>query len=343
MSSRRASPALIGAFVVGGLALLAGLLIALAGGDLFQRRERAVMYFDNSIYGLEVGAPVVFRGVRVGNVKAIGIFHDTQTDAYAIPVVAELEGDALRGLDGRHAGAQGTLAALVERGLRARLQMQSLLTGQLYVDLDLRPEQVGTLRGARPGTVEIPTTKTAIQTLMSQLEGVDFRRMVDDVATIANSARTLIGGPELRQALADLQQTTRHLRQLSERADGRFDALAGEVQSTLAGTRGAVERLGRAADGVNGAAERLGNASQQAQALLAPDSALVTDLRATADQLAQAAAAVRRGTADDAPLVRGTERALDDVSHAARALRELAELLERRPDALLRGRPQEQE
>lgn len=342
MSSRRASPTLIGAFVVGALALLAVALIVLAGGELLQRRERAVLFFDDSLYGLDVGAPVVFRGVRVGSVSAIGLFYDGARGNFAIPVFAEFEADAIRGLDGKRAGEQAALPALVARGLRARLQMQSLLTGQLYVELDLRPDQPAAVRGgARPGTVEIPTTKTAIQNLKGQLDGVDFRRLVDDVSAIAASGRQLLGGPELRQVLTDLQAMSGRLRQLVQRIDERVGPLAGDASATLADTRGAMDRLGRAADGVNAAAERLGGASDRASALLAPDSALVAELRRAAEQLAQAATAVQRHTADDAPLLRGGVRALDDISRAARSLRELAELLERRPDALLRGRLEE--
>jgi paraquat-inducible protein B len=340
--SRRASPTLIGAFVVGGVALLALALIVVGGGELLQRRERAVMFFENSIYGLEVGAPVVFRGVRVGSVKSIGVFYDGAHDSFAIPVVAELESDAIRGLDGKRAGAQAALPALVARGMRAQLQMQSLLTGQLYVDLDLRPDQAASLRhGADAGTVEIPTATTAIQNLKSQLDGIDFRRLVEDVSAIAGSTRSLLGGPQLKQALDDLQQITASLRRMAGRAEQRLDPLADEAHATLAGTRSAMERLGRAADGVGRTADSLDTASQRAASLLAPDSPLLADLRRAADQLAQAAASVRRGTSEDSALLRDAGRALNDVSRAARALRELAELLERRPDALLRGRPPE--
>jgi paraquat-inducible protein B len=344
VSSRRASPTLIGAFVVGGLALLIIALMVLAGGELLQRRERAVMFFDNSIYGLQVGAPVVFRGVQVGHVSSIGVLYDGGADDFAIPVYAEFEGGAIRGMDGRRAGVQVGLPALVQRGLRARLRMQSLLTGQLYVDLDLRADQQGALRGVDgTGTVEIPTTRTAIQSLQSEFDGVDLSRLTDDISAIAASAKALVAGPQLHQALNDVREITSRMRSLAERADRRLDPLANDASAALQGTRSAMDRIGRAAEDVSRAADRLDTASAGAAALLAPDSALVKDLRGAADQLAQAAASVRRGTSEDGPLLRSAEHALDDVSRAARALRELAELLERQPDALLRGRTRERQ
>lgn len=337
--SKKASPLLIGSFVVGGLALVALALIVVAGGELFQRKERAVMYFKNSIYGLEVGAPVVFRGVRVGNVESIGVFYDKDSDDYLIPVRAELEGDAIRGLDGKRAGAAAALPELVKRGLRAQLSMQSLLTGQLYVDLDLRPDQERATRGKPNGVIEIPTTATAIQNLKNQLDGIDFRRLVDDVSAIAGSARAVLAGPELKQAMDDLAQITSNVRKLTGKVEQRFDPLAEKATGALGSTERAMGKLGAAADGVNDTARSLNTSAQQLNTLLAPDSPLVRDVRSAADQLAQTAASLRRGTAEDSQLMRNTERALQDVSRASRALKELAEMLERHPESLVRGRP----
>ncbi len=337
--SKKANPLLIGAFVVGGLALIAVALIIVAGGRLFERKERAVMYFKNSIYGLEVGAPVVFRGVQVGSVKRIGIFYDRKADSFAIPVEAELEADAIRGLDGA-GGASAALPTLLERGLSAQLSMQSILTGQLYVDLDLRPREVSTLHGTKTDLTEIPTTTTAIQNLKNQLEGVDFRRMMDDLASLAKSASGALAGPQLKQSLEDLQAITASVRRLSASAEKRFDPLATDARGAMASTRLAMDKLGGAAEGVSGTAKSLDGASKELKTLLAPDSPLMRDVRNTAEQLSQAAAGLRRTTSDDGALVRNTERALQDVSRASRALRDLAELLERHPNALLRGRPQ---
>ena len=117
--TRKVSPTLIGAFVVAGLALLAAAIVFVAGNDLFKRKERAVMYFRGSIYGLQVGAPVVFRGVRVGSVASIEVVHDRASDRFVIPVIAELERDAVHGMD-ESSGNTPALAALVQRGLRAQ-------------------------------------------------------------------------------------------------------------------------------------------------------------------------------------------------------------------------------
>lgn len=338
--SRKPRPVLIGAFVVAGLALIAVAIIALAGNDIFTRKQRAVMHFSGSVYGLQVGAPVVFRGVRVGTVSSIDVFYDRASDSFSIPVVAELDGDAVRGLDGKRTDDDVALAlpALVQRGLNAQLSMQSLLTGLLYVDLDLRPERSSTFRGTYIDAVEIPTTSTAIQALKDQLDGIDFRRIADDIAAIAGSARALVAGPELRQALGDLKELMATLKRASLRLDRRVDPLADGLQHALLTARRALERVDTAAQGVDDTAHRLGQASDRASALLASDSALVLDLRRAVDELGRTAASLRESTSGDSALVRSGERALQDLSRASRALANLAETLEQQPESLLRGR-----
>ncbi len=336
--SRKTNATLIGGFVVAGLAVIAAAIIALAGNSLFTQRERIVMHFSGSVYGLQVGAPVVFRGVRLGSVESIDIFYDHNSNAYSIPVVAELDSNAVRGLDGQRGGAPAALDALIEQGLSAQLAMQSLLTGLLYVDLDLRPRLERSQQGTYRGATEIPTTATAIQNLREQFEGMDFRRIADDISAIASSARAVVSGPQLKQAMDDLAAITAAFKRISERFDQRMAPLGSELQQSLVATRKAMEDLGRAAQSVNAAAAGVGKTSDQMSALLAPDSPLVADLQRAAAEVARTAGSLREATSGDAPLVVGADRALDDLSRAARALRDLAETLEQQPDSLLRGR-----
>ncbi len=353
--ARKANPTLIGAFVVAGLALLAAAIVFVAGNDLFKRKERAVMYFRGSIYGLQVGAPVVFRGVRVGSVVSLEVVYDRVNDRFVIPVVAELERDAVRGIDGPRGGATSVgdapaLAALVERGLRGQLQMQSLLTGLLYVDIDLPSQRTPAAAPTQNGqanavvvsnAVEIPTSDTAVQALKSQLEGVDLRRLLDDVSAIAGSTRTLVAGPELRTALADLQAITGSVKRLAARLEQRIDPLAAAANSALARTDRAAQRVGDAASEVGDAAKSLTRTSDSLGQTVAPDSALMRELQRTAAEVATAAAALRGAAGSDDGVVRQTTKAMQDLSRAARSLRELADSLERQPQSLLRGRPAE--
>ena len=351
---RRANATLIGAFVVAGLTLVAAGVIAAAGGKLFTRTEQAVMHFNGSIYGLQVGAPVVLRGVRVGSVASIGLVFEPATGGFLIPVVASLERDVIRSLPLRPAGAAGadaepapatdlTLAALVAKGLRAQLSMQSLLTGQLYIDLDLRPGGAAKLHDGGTGSgnggrVEIPTSSTAIQNLKEQLEGLDMRRLLDDVSAIASSARAVVAGPQLKQAMDDLAQITGQVRRVSDSLARQVGPLSQSAQATLTDGQRTMGRLGDAADRVGDAARRLGSTADRVGALAAPDSALLQRVQQTADELARSAAALRSQTDDGAPVVQNLTRTLQDVSKASRAVRELADLLARQPDALLRGR-----
>jgi paraquat-inducible protein B len=338
--SSKANATLIGAFAVFGIVLVVAAVIAAGGGKLFARKERVVMHFSGSIYGLAVGAPVVFRGVRLGNVSSIGLVYDKTKDEFIIPVMAELEPDAIRGMAGQQKDPnRSVLTQMVQRGLKAQLSMQSLLTGQLYVDLDLRPRKPAVLRGRDDSQLEIPTTTTTIQQLKNQLDGLDLRRLLDDVSAIAESARTVVAGPQLKQAMSDLVAITGNVRRVTAQLDARIDPLTNSAVRTLADVDRASTKVGSAADGVNESARRLGLTVDRYKELAAPDSPLILKLQATADELAKAAAALHQDVGEDSSVLNKADNALQDVSRAARAVRELADLLNRHPDALLRGRP----
>jgi paraquat-inducible protein B len=341
MARSKVSPTLIGAFVLGGIVLVIAAVIAAGGGKFFTRKEYAVMHFSGSIYGLQVGAPVVFRGVRLGSVTSIGLVYDKNADRFSIPVLAELEPRIIRGMGDREQDSERgeTLELLVQRGLRAQLSLQSLLTGQLYIDLDLRPEKPGRLRGGRyQSAVEIPTSATAIQALKGQLEGLDLRKLLDDVSAIAESARSVLAGPQLREALDNIVVITEQVQQLSKSLNGRVGPMADAATATMGDARRAIDRLNGTMDKVGGAADRVGRTADRAGTLLAPDAPLMRDVQRAAAELAGTAAALRQHTAEDSGLVHNADRTLQDLSRAARAVRELADMLERHPEALLRGR-----
>ncbi len=325
---------LIGAFAVLGLVLLVATIIAAGGGKLFARKERVVMYFSGSIYGLAVGAPVNFRGVRLGQVSSIGLVYDRSKDDFIIPVVADLEPDAIRGLSASpdHDANGSAMKQMVSRGLKAQLSMQSLLTGLLYIDLDLRPNKPSVLRGGDANRLEIPTTTTSIQQLKNQLDGLDLRRLMDDISAIAESARNVVAGPQLKQVMNDLVSISANVKSVTAKLDQKIVPLANSATK-------AADKVGTAADNVSDTADRLGSAADRYKELVAPGSPLITSLQQTADELAKTASALREDLGEDGPLINNADRALQDVSRAARSVRELADLLNTHPDALLRGRP----
>ena len=336
--SRKPNATLIGAFAVLGLALVIAAAIAAGGGKLFARKEKVVMYFSGSIYGLAVGAPVNFRGVRLGQVSSIGLVYDRNKDEFIIPVIAELEPDAVRGMAasnsqaGGNDGERSVMTQMVARGLKAQLSMQSLLTGLLYIDLDLRPSKPTVLRSTDDRRLEIPTTTTTIQQLKNQLDGLDLRRLMDDISAIAESARSVVAGPQLKQVMADLVSISANVKSVTTKLDAKIGPLASSATQ-------AADKVGTAADQVGDTADRLGSAADRYKELVAPGSPLITSLQQTADELARTAAALRESVGEDGPLINNADRALQDVSRAARSVRELADLLNTHPDALLRGHP----
>ncbi len=325
----------VGLFALLGVSLL---LAAIVGSTRwFAATEAAHMRFDGSVFGLQVGAPVVFRGVRVGQVTAFGLA-PLGPGGVTVPVKAEFDRALLGGLLGPGPAPPFSLVAeLVARGLVARLAMQSLLTGQLYVELDIDPARAAAARKsvAADTPPSIPTEPTRLQTLQAQLQGLDLAQIGQDVAVLAQSARQLMAGPQPERALARTADAAQALERLALRLERELVPLSASARQTLAGTQRTLQQVGQGAVQLGDAASAVqGQVSSVAQGLVP----LTAELRRTAEELALAAATLREAAAGDSSLRLGADRALQDVSRAARALRELSETVEAQPDLLLRGR-----
>lgn len=187
---RGASPAAIGAFVLGALALLVVGLVVFGRGLLPGGGEAYTIHFDESLQGLRVGDPVTFRGVRVGEVTGIRAVVDPATNSVRVPVTVDLRQGSLE-IAGP-AGDGRLIERLVREGLRARLEFQSIVTGQLLVSLDIYPSLA-----PAPGTVAAPGEIPSVPSTWAGLQ-----RTVDDV---------ILNMPEIAATLADITKALRDL------------------------------------------------------------------------------------------------------------------------------------
>lgn len=329
----------VGALALLGLLALGLVLVLAGGGRWFASVEPAQLRFTQSVYGLQAGAPVVFRGVRLGQVVEVTTTPVTQ-GAPQVQVNITLDRDAVQAL----AGTAGGLGELVRRGLVAQLASQSLLTGQLYVELDVAtpvPEVATAAAAEQP--VHIPTVASPMHSLQSQLQGLDLAALGRDLAAAAQATRRLLGGPLPEAAFQQATQAAQSLQQLSLRLQQEVPPLAAAARGTLGEASQAAREVGRSAGQVAASTQQAASSvatqlNAQVAGVAAATQPTLQALRQAADELALTAQALREVAGQDSTLRQNAERALQDTARAARSLRELSDTLERHPDALLRGR-----
>lgn len=303
---KKPSPALIGAFVLGAIVLVVTTIVTLGAGRFFQDTTEALLFFEGSVNGLERGAPVKYRGVKIGQVVDIRIRVPAMPrDATEIPIRVEIDEGRLNDLGVNvPTDDQGLVPGLVQRGLRAKLQLQSLITGVLYIDLDLLPDTPLTLvLRSDSYPPEIPTLPNTLEEaqakvteILDRLSHVDWEALGRDIGRTIKGATKLVNSPDLYDAIRSAKTLL---------ADAR--ELVAEVRP----------KVGPLMDDLRGAG----------------DSAKVT-----LQKLDSAMASLERLLSPDAPLVFGAQHALADLSEASRAVRELADYLSRNPNALITGR-----
>ena len=330
--ARKANPAIIGTFTLGALAVGIVGLIVFGSGRFFVQHTRAVAYFAGDIQGLTVGAPVDVRGVQVGTVTKISIRLDVATMAPVIPVYMEFDPGRFDVPAADRTTAEQRLRTAIQNGLHARLAVQSLVTGQLIVELDLEPDAARSLVGADPSTLEIPTSPSEIQRIKNAIERLPLEKIADSAIRLFADADRLVTAPEFPILLRSLTASSNDFDHLLNSAQADLGPLIGNVNATFDSAR---DVLGEARGAV-----------QQARAAFATgDHLMSTDLHETARAAISTLQKVDKTFADaDSLLAANSPQRYDlnqilmNLSAAARALRVFSDNLERRPNSLIMGR-----
>ncbi|HEV7734061.1 MAG TPA: MlaD family protein [Candidatus Binatia bacterium] len=310
---KKANPAVIGAFVVGAIALAVLGIVLLGSGQFFKDTSKFVLYFSGSVDGLATGAPVKFKGVQIGSVSEIKInLGSFRPDDVRIPVIIEVDNDRLIAENVVEDPTKpDRLKYLIEQGLRAQLQPQSLLTGLLFVQLDILPNTpIEYFATPNFEYLEIPTVPTVLEQAQSvivkviaSLQKADLEGLVTSIRGAVDGIEQLVNSEPLKAALGKLPDTVDNvngslesLRTLTRNLDGKVGPLA--------------LSLDRTSDAAAVTLAQIDTTLQGLQWVVQPDARLSV--------------------------------ALGEIAEAARSIRLLADFLERNPGALLRGRTAEE-
>ncbi len=266
----------------------------------FTQRLRFVMYFDGSVRGLNKGAPVEFKGIRIGTVLDVRLEFDPTDTSFRIPVLIEIEPERIIDRETQTvAFPQQTLQTLVERGLRARLQTGSFLTGQLFVELNMYPGTPINLVGDdNLPYPELPTIAGAFEVLtqsveafLAKLETLDIDAMGNQIIGILEGTNNLLNQDKNEETVTDLQESMRSLRNILRNVE------EGDLEQTI-------------------------NAANN----------VLLNLESTLKLVEQA-------MNPNAPLQYNVIKVTGELEETARAIRALVETLERQPQSLIFGRP----
>ncbi len=339
------SKTLIGAFVLGAVTLVFLGVVILGSGVLFRDVTRAVMFFDGSVGGLQVGAPVTFRGVAVGEVSEIQIVYEPGRQEFRIPVSAQLYPDRIQHLS--TSPRETKLKDLIGMGLRAQLQMQSFITGQLSIQLDFIPESPLPPAGAslamfRPGVQEIPTIPTPIQRIQKSIEQIPLDEVIRDARETLASIRDILASPAIPDIIANLRQVSQDTVGIANRVDAKLITIGAQAERTLKELRtllahadAQIKPFGAAILETRTLAQNL---NRHIDPLASEINRTADELRSTLRQSETTLAHIGRLTADNSEMRHHLSLVMTELAATARSLRALTDYLERHPDALLRGR-----
>ncbi len=328
---KRPNATLIGAFVLGAVALLVLSVLIFSKQRFFESAEQKVAYFDGSINGLATGASVKLKGVKIGSVTRIVLQFDAKDLEFHTAVFFELPSRHLlqmvAGQKVDKKDVDGIIRRLIdERGLRAQLMPQSLVTGQLYLGLDFFPDTVVKLYGNQGDIREIPTIASSTEKIVesitkgiSDLDQLPLTEIASHALVTLKKIEKVINPDELANTLKSFQTTLQHVDATIQTIDHRLGPISNTLEGTLIETRSLVGHLD----------QRVENVGDTANLTLME---LQSTLKLAQNGLAQ--------LDEGSPLSSQLTDTLRELSTAARSLRYLSDELRQQPQSILFGKDQ---
>ena len=326
--SKKANPTVIGAFIIGAIALIVLSLILIGGGKIFRDRQVLVAYFDGSLQGLRAGANVTFRGLRVGQVRELFVRFDEETLEFDSPVIIELEEGGIRTVTGQmrtQSEFDELIKQLIEKGLRAQLQQESFVTGQLLIDLDYHPGTKAIFRAQDNEYLEIPTVQSEIQLVLenfkkffAKLKDFPIDEFADDLLKSISGIEQFVNSPELANTVKGIDQfvnsnDTQQLTAGLQETIHKFDATMEEIQVLVQNTNQHIDPL-----------------ANDLEKTIEDIQVAVIDIQKTFKEI--------RNTVKDESIRYEITAALQEFTDATRSFRVFVDYLERHPESFLSGK-----
>ena len=316
------NPTLAGSFVLGALVLIIAALLSLRSCHILYKTGRFVAYFNESVQGLDVGSAVKLRGVRAGRVVSIQVHYDANSRQSQVAVVAELDQNVISDSAGKMIKTtdRATLQSLIDEGLRAKIDLVGI-TGLQFVELDFfDPQQFPTppLEGETAYPV-VPTLRSGMSELVANLSKVannlnkvDFAGLSHELQTLLASANQQVGAVDLKTMVAKVTAAAESIETLASSDEAK--AAFGNLNKTATDVQGLVAKLNTQVEPVSAELVRslhsFRDAAESVEKLLGPQS----------------------GLGDE------TIKTLRQITETAASLQELADFLERNPNALITGK-----
>jgi paraquat-inducible protein B len=340
--SKQANPAVIGGFVLGALLLFVGALIVFGSGALLRERIGLVTFFPGSVQGLNVGAQVQFQGVPIGQVTSINLDYKPDARIFRIPVRYDIWPRNVELLGGiGQVNPRDVVRKLVEeKGLRARLESVSIVTGQYVVALSLNPHlQAETKVADDRGAIQIPAIEATRDRIEDLLATLPLNELVEQATGTLEGIHHLFASGKVEQALTNLDLTLAQSHQLLRRLNADLPALVEQINRLLTDSSDLAAAAHARIDAIAPAIARAAANTADLTAELQREWPALTDAaKAALEQTSNTLATLNALMASDSPTRYQLDTMLRESTEAARSLRALTDYLERHPEALLSGK-----
>ena len=274
-------PFFIGVFLLSGVALLAAGLLLLSRDSLLTRPAEYVVYFTGALDGLDVGADVTYRGVKVGNVRQIDLSYDRTLNDVVMPVTIRISAESSQ-RRGDERGFDSFVGRLIERGLRAQLQTPSFLTGKAIVALDFFPGQPGYIRD--PHIIDLPAIPTVpsridqaadvFRDLVSGLKEIPMKETLEAANKALLAFERLASAPETESGIQSLSVTLNNFEQISEQLQQRLPTMLDNVESGSTELKEALVDVRHAAQSARDALQEMEGMVSDGRRSIGPQSEL---------------------------------------------------------------------
>lgn len=337
--SIKANPVVVGGFVIGAIILIVVSLLVLGSGRLFKNDLRLMAVFPGSVKGLNVGSPVLFRGVDIGKVASIRLYHNNKTHQSLVPVYIDLKQEVLELMNQGQKNkkltkeqALGFMVLMIKQGLYARLTLESLVSGRQLVEFEIDPKVKIKLTGIDKRYLEIPTVESDLNKLQNLFKSIPLKELTENLVITVTEINKMFRNKESREVLRNINEAISGSRRLVDSLNAQIPPLVESGQ----------ERMDQAQ-------VLLKNTETQLSETLLELTRLSTNLNQQLTQLTQSGSRAFdksdktfdniNAIVDKQSVARhNLEQSLSELARAAKSFRVFTEYLERHPEAIIQGK-----